>query len=331
MVNVNWFTNEPEERLAIVTTFIEDPTNANLGLSIARKAEAGVEVGFGRSAVTVVLFHDRITGGVGIRGTPSFLLRDHYDLVDSTRGTGRPPEIVEPASFSDTVPILIDTPDNMMTSTSKGIEITAMLPEIPYLKTRLHVTGQWIETRNSTDARYFGSQWKFQDFALLRTKERAPYWEAITAIGRRTLFTYRLIHHQPEVGLVLTGIIQHNVSDLLEDIGGIDTLAFEGYVTRDARLVPVPESERGTDEFRDLRVPRSGTIVAPYGSPADWMLSVQVSKTFPMNGRLSFWAYNVLDRRGIFGDHGIRARRYSRMRFGLEFTMPLMGLLGWEY
>ena len=48
--------------------------------------------------------------------------------------------------------------------------------------------------------------------------------------------------------LVLTGIVHHNVSDFWEDLGGIGTLAFLGYVTRDARFVPVPESERGLDE-----------------------------------------------------------------------------------
>ena len=61
------------------------------------------------------------------------------------------------------------------------------------------------------------------------------------------------------------------------------------------------------------------------------MLSVQVSKTFPLNGRLSFWAFNLLDRRGILGDGNVRSRRYSGMRFGLECTMPVRGFLGWLY
>ena len=331
MVNVNWFTDEPEERLAIITTEIEDPTNTDLGFAVARKAEVGFEVGVGGSAVSLLAFHDRLTDGFGIRGTPSFLLRNHYDLVDSTRGTGYPPEIVEPASYADTVPILIDRPDNIVTVTSRGLELTALLPEIPYLKTRVHVTGQWIETRQTTDAHYFGSQGRFQEFALLPSRERTPYWESITATGRRALFTYRLIHHQPELGLVITGIFQHNVSDFLNDEGRIDSLAFAGYVTRDARIVPVPESERTNAEYSDIRAPRSGSYVLSKGTPADWMLSVQVSKTFPLNGRLSFWAFNLLDRRGILGELNVQSRRYGRMRFGAEFVMPVRGLLGWLY
>ena len=331
VVNVNWFTNEPEERLAVLTTFIADPTNDELGFAVSEKAEAGFEIGLGRSAISLVAFRDKINDGVAIRGTPGYILRDHYDLVDSTRGTGRPPEIVEPATYSDTVPILLEVPANIMTMTSRGLELTAVLPEIRWLRTRLHVTGQWIETKSRVDALYFGSQYRFGGFALSSTGERTPYWGPTTETGERVLLMYRLIHHQPDLGLVITGMIQHNVWDHMVDLGGADTLSYLGYLTRDARLVPVPESERGKDEFHDLRIARSGSLATPRSTPSDWLLSIQVSKTFPLDGRLSFWAFNALDRRGIFGDAETRWRRYSRMRFGLELTMPVRGLLGWAY
>ena len=58
---------DPAERLAVLTTFVFDPTNPDLTFSTADKAEAGVDVGTGGSVVSVVAFHDRITGGGGIR------------------------------------------------------------------------------------------------------------------------------------------------------------------------------------------------------------------------------------------------------------------------
>jgi hypothetical protein len=331
VVNVNWFTNEPEERLAVLTTFIADPTNDELGFAVSEKAEVGFELGFGRSAISLVAFRDKISDAVAVGGAPGYILRDHYDLVDSTRGTGHPPEIVEPAAYSDTVPILLEVPANIMTMTSRGLELTAVLPEIPWLRTRLHVTGQWIETKSRVDALYFGSKWTFGEFALSAIDERTPYWGPTTETGERVLMMYRLIHHQPDLGLVVTGMIQHNVWDHMVDVGAADTLSFLGYVTRDAQIVPVPESERGEDEFRDLRVARAGTLDTPRTAPSDWLLSVQVSKTFPLEGTLSFWAFNALDRRGKFGDVDTATRLYSSMRFGLELTLPVRGLLGWAY
>jgi hypothetical protein len=331
VVNVNWFTNEPEERLAVLTTFIEDPTNQDLGFAVSEKAEAGFEIGLGRSAISLVAFRDKIRDGVAIRGTPGYILRDHYDLADSTRGTGRPPEILEPAAYSDTVPVLLEVPANIMTMSSRGLELTAVLPEISWLRTRLHVTGQWIETKSTVDALYFGSQSRFGGFALSSTQQRTPYWGPITETGERVLLMYRVINHQPRLGLVITAMIQHNVWDHMVDVGATDTLAFLGYLTRDAQLVPVPESDRGRDEYRDLRIARSGSLDTPRSTPSDWLLSIQVSKTFPLDGRLSFWAFNALDRRGIYGDSETRSRLYSSMRFGLELTMPVRELLGWAY
>ena len=330
VINVNWFTNAPEERLAVLTTFVEDPTNDDLGFAVADKAEAGFELGFGRSAISLVAFRDKIKDGVAIQGTPGFFLRDHYQLTDSTIGTGRPPEIIEPAARSDTVPILLEVPQNNMTVTSRGLELMALLPEIPYVRTRFHVTGQLIETETTVDALYYGSAYMFGQFAITEHDERTPYWGPPTVTLRRALATYRIIHHQPELGLVITASIQHNIWDGQEDQTASDTLSFLGYLTRDARHVAVPESERGADEYEDLRVPRSGTIGLK-DAPSDWMLSIQLSKTFPLGGRLSFWAFNALDRRGIFGESDVASRSYQRMRVGLELMMPVRGLLGWAY
>src|SRR5690606_30652835 len=55
VVNVNRYSNDPAERLAVLTTFIRDPTNPELGWSTARKAEAGVEVDLGESAALALV------------------------------------------------------------------------------------------------------------------------------------------------------------------------------------------------------------------------------------------------------------------------------------
>lgn len=330
VINVNWFTNDPAERLAVLTTFVNDPINPQLGFAVASKAEAGVEIGPGSWAVSLVAFRDRIRNAVAEPGLPGYLLRDHYDLTDSTRGTGVPPDIVEPAAYSDTVPTLLAVPRNVMTLSSRGFELQALLPEIRQLHTRVNVTGQWIETRQYVDAPYFGSASAFGSFALSVTQQRTPYWGAATELGRRAILTYRVIHQQPALGLVLTAIVQHNLFDHVEDLARSDTLAFVGYVTRAGELVPVPESERGDPQYADLHVTRSGTLGSPRHTPGDWLLSVQVSKTFPLGGRLSFWAFNVLDRRGTLTEsNGIRL--YGRMRFGLELSMPVRGLVPWLY
>lgn len=261
-MNVNWYANDPAERLAVLTTFIRDPTSHELGYAMARKAEAGIELaparGFG---LNLVAFSDRTTGGVGYRSVPDFLIREHFQLSDSTQGTGVPPEIIEPASYADTVPVLIHVPDNNLTLESKGFEGTLDLPEFRPIRTRLNVQASWIETRYFKKGIDFGQL--FSEFQLSEHIPRSPYWEDPIGTGKLGLITYRLIHHQPALGLVITGTIQHTFKETERDIAATDTLAFAGYITRAGELVPVPPERRSDPEFEDL-----STSGLPTGSPA---------------------------------------------------------------
>ncbi len=322
VVNVNWFTTDPAERLAVLSTFIRDPTNPDLGFAIGEKREAGVRLATGQRGLTfdAVVFRDRTAGGVGFRRVPGFLVRDLFDFADSTPGTGLPPTLIEPPTRADTVPILVDVPDNVFALNNRGVEATIQLPEIEPLKLRLHVQGAFVHTSFTDRGIDFGRV--FSDFQTNGSRPRSPYWDGVNQKSERLLLTYRLVHHRPDLGLVITAVIEHVVREIREDSAGTDTLSFAGYITRTGELVPLPRERRGDPEFADLRVPRTGSTVPRQDVPADWFLSIQVSKTLPLGGRLSFYAFNALDRQGRIT--GINAGRFfPRARFGLELTMPL--------
>ena len=323
VVNVNWYANDPAERLAVLTTFVRDPTNPDLGFSIAHKAEAGVEIGSRREGMTMslVAFRDRTTDGVGFRHDPGFLLREHFDLTDSAQGTGRPPTIIEPASSADTVPILVDRPANILTLDNHGYEATLSLPEVKPLGLVIEVQGAWAWSKLFTSGVDFGSG--FGEFQLNGRVPRSPYWDGVTRTGERAIVTYRLIHRQPRLGLVITAVIEHIVRERRQDVGGTDTLAFAGYVTRSGELVPVPPAQRADNQYRDLHQARGGILTQATVTPADWLMSLQVSKALPLDGELRFYAFNVLDRMGSFGESGLRPRQFPPVRFGLEVTLPL--------
>ena len=328
LVNVNYFANDPVERLAVLTTFIEDPTNPELGFSVGTKAEAGFEIDVGDGAIALTAFRDRIDGAVGIGAIPDFITRDHFALTDSITGNGIRPEIILPATFTDTVPVLIDRPSNMFDQVNRGLELTAALPRIAPLATQLYVTGSWLETRTSSDGRFFGTPLRFSDFQLSRSQGRSPYWEGLTERGESMLLLYRFIHHQPDLALVATLTVQHNVRNETEDIVATDTLAFAGYVTRAGQLVPVPPDRRSAAEFADLRVARSGRSLPLHGPRPDWMMHFQVSKALPLDGQLRVWAFNFFDRRGQPWEGDRLGRAYAPVRFGAELTFPSARIFG---
>jgi hypothetical protein len=327
IVNVNWYTNDPAERLAVLTTFIRDLENPQLGFTKARKAEAGIEIDVPRTdaVVTLVRFDDRVLDAVSRNRRPDFLIRDRFQLSDSTIGTGQPPTIIEPPFAQDTIPILLDRPGNVFDLESRGWEVTALLPEIAAIRTKVELQGAWIESSVRTDALDFGPFNRFSDFQVDPARPRTPYWEGYTRTAQRGLLTARVIHHQAPLGLILTGTFQFSFDEEVRDVGATDTLAFAGYLTRDGQLVPVPAAQRTDPQYADLRGPRVGLLAAPDARADDWFMSLQVAKTLPYDGKVSFYAFNVLDRVGKYATAGAGGRLHPPVRFGLELTMPLGG------
>jgi Carboxypeptidase regulatory-like domain/TonB-dependent Receptor Plug Domain len=323
VVNVNWFTNDPAGRLAILTTSIRDPTNKRLGFSSTQKAEAGLEVDVGQTAtISLTAFSDRTAGAVGFRQLPGSLLRAHYQLTDSSTTSGRPPGIIEPPSAYDTVPILIDQAANDLLLRDRGVELTAALPEIPQLHTRVEILGSWVETHLSSSDIDFGPSTRFTDFQVGTSLQRVPIYSGLVSEGQRTVVTWRVIHQQPALGLVLVGTVQQTFHESTRNIGLTDSLAFIGYVDRAGTVTLIPPAQRSDPTYRDLRQAR-GAITDVTSTPAGWLFSLQLSKSIGQDGRLSFYAYNALNRVGTYGSIGSVSRLYAPARFGLELTIPI--------
>lgn len=328
VVNVNRFTPNPAERLAVLTTFIRDPRNDELGLSRGFKREAGLELDGGArwGALNVTVFEDRIRGAVTLRRDASSLPRDRYRLADTATGSGQPGRIVDPPLFAEPVPIFLDRFVNGGRLDNRGVEYTVTFPVIPSLRTRLEASGATIETTFGSDERDLGSASRLADFTIDTAIKRVAVFNGATAVSRRSIVTWRLVHHQPELGLVLTGTVQQRLGERRRTITRNDSLSFIGFVTRSGEVIEVPEAERGRPEYADLRSARGGSSNSSFATPDDWIMSLQVVKSVFGDGRLSFYAFNVFDRFVTFS--GGAARASPTTRFGAELTMPTAGLFG---
>src|SRR5690606_26918534 len=212
IVNVNYFATDPAERLAVLTTFIRDPTNPDLGYARGTKREAGVELAMGGGGyVSVVGFSDVIDDAVGVLSSPDFILRERFDLEPA--GPGQPPRLIEPAAAVDTVPVLIHRPANVLRSETEGVELTAALPEITGVNTRLEVQGVWLRSRLEKEGLDFGPSTAFTTFQLDPGIARVPFWDAPVQTGSRSLLTYRLVHQQPAAGLVVSVTVQQYLEE----------------------------------------------------------------------------------------------------------------------
>lgn len=322
LVNVNRFTPAPSERLSALTTYIRDVRNPDLGLSRAQKQELGFELDGGarRGSIAVTWFDDRIRGAVTLRRDPDFLRRARYALADTGRGTGQPGRILQPPLFYEPVPVFRDLYVNGGRLDTRGFEYVIALPVIPSLHTRLEISGAQLETRFATDDRDYGPATRLNDFQVDTAIKRIGYYGRASTASERGILTWRLVHHQPDLGFVITATVQQRLGDERRVLSRFDSLSFEGYITREGVLVPVAEADKLKPEFADLRKLRSSTSTGVSRLPNDWLASIQVAKSLPGNGRLSFYVFNVLDK--LVSTSGGSVRALPSTRFGAELTVP---------
>jgi hypothetical protein len=128
--------------------------------------------------------------------------------------------------------------------------------------------------------------------------------------------TWRVVHHQPDLGLVITGVIQQRLGDERVITGRTDSLSFSGYLTRAGEVVLVPEADRTQPQYADLRLARPATARSTTRQPDDWLLSLQIAK-----------AIGALDKLASFSAGGT-VRALPSSRFGVELTLPTSMLFG---
>jgi hypothetical protein len=320
VVNVNWYPPDPAERLAVLTTFILDPTNPELRQAVGRKLEAGIELGWRRdAALSIVAFDDVIRGGFAFDRIPEAILRHRYQLTNATPGSGSPPVWHEPPIATDTIPVMLQRPMNNTDLASRGVEFTAVFPQV--LRTALNVSGAFIESRLSTVG--IETNVLFTDMQLGSGSRRAPFWDVADRTGKRGIVTYNLTHHQPELGFIITAVVQHTMVEQRQRLGRADSLAFAGFITTSGEVVRVPEEARAEPQYADLRTLRVGVTTDVRTTLPDWLLSLQARKTLPGNGTLAFFAFNALDRIGRYGSEGqFQPRLFQSARYGLEVSLP---------
>ena len=127
---------------------------------------------------------------------------------------------------------------------TRGVEYVITLPVIPSLRTRVEISGAQLESRFATDDRDYGTATRLNDFQVDTAIKRVAYFDRASTLTKRGILTWRVVHHQPELGFVITATVQQRLGDERRVLSRSDSLAFVGYLTREGTLVPVPEEDK---------------------------------------------------------------------------------------
>ncbi len=321
LVGLNFFANNPAERLLIVTTRRIEPNTSFLRAAENRKIEFGLDWSSSFLTLTAAVFDEVTTGGFALGRQVVPLTFPVFRVTQPNPGA--PPSY----TFDSTGKFLgqYDAPINSRRIENQGLELTADFAEWKPIRTALNLNLAWIYSRSTSDEIFVNTD------ALLSASARGRVGIFNAGNGserRRLVSSLRFIHRAPNVGLVVSFLAQTVWIDRDRPIG-ISNFPI-GFLDIDGNRTLLTEEQAQSDEFADLRRGLNDAVFREENPPALWLFNIRITKELSELLQVSFYANNALADRPLYAinrnanpTRPIFQRRNQVLFFGAEMVLTL--------
>ncbi|WP_430933316.1 TonB-dependent receptor [Saccharicrinis sp. 156] len=151
IIELNYFSQNPDLRTLYTRTYIMDRTNYALKPSRNKKKELSLRIEWNNFKLKSTVFHERSTSGYSSNDNYYALIYNKYDASSvSSEGLTEPPGLNEFTFEKDTGFYYIDIDNNAALVDKKGVEYSIEFPKINPLKTNISINGAWFKTEYGT-------------------------------------------------------------------------------------------------------------------------------------------------------------------------------------
>ncbi|HYW30110.1 MAG TPA: TonB-dependent receptor [Gemmatimonas sp.] len=320
LVSFNYYPPTPPERLVMFTTRVVDTRPARLAATRASKAEAGVDWSWRGATGTATWFAERTLGAFGSTRVPVGI---EVPVLRAAAFPAGAPPVLDPTPVRvDSFVGLYDAPRASRRIDTRGVELTADVPEWAAARTSLSLGGGWFSTRATDD----DIEIPVEQFlsGTVQPARVGVYAGGRGSQGDRLLTTLRLIHRAPDAGLAATLIVQTTWWDSDRPLGRIDGIPV-GYVDRSGTITPLTREQASSPEFVPLRrqvTPLEGRWER---RPALHLVNLRLTKTLPGHSQMAVFANNAFAHLPLYQRQRQAGfeRRNQPQFFGVEFLTTL--------
>ena len=334
----NYFSEDPFERLLLVSTRVLETTNENIEPIKVTKYEAGFEAEIKKFKFHVTGYYEEFENGLSFS--------NQYDFLEYYRWEQEDPNIIYqdgvPPVVDLTNPTRVDTfiagygqPVNNQTMIKKGLEYRIDIPKIKAIGTSFNINGGYLYTKSYTN----------QETQMLQYGDGAtqlPY-VGVYAAGsgtKRERFNSNIIAitHLPKLRLVFTTTLQIIWKNSYQRyLGGGQPWEYTGH--NETLLVKAPialidkegvRHEISKDEILDvkyhdyLHTYRSEYFLEE-SQPIHYQLNLKLSSEIGDKARVSFYANNITMHNPKYKSQRDNLYKFlnSPLYFGMELTLIL--------
>lgn len=320
-VALNAYFSDPEKRLLLINTKIEDPTNPDIRENRNRKIEVGLDLKFHDYVLSLTGFKEKMDGGIQyfLQYTPASYTY-YYELKHEV---DQKPTRDDFYSKQRTSFMQLKLPMNSAEVTKTGIEYRLHIPQIKPLKTEIEINGAYYKSVYSTGipVMYYPS--------VMTNDEPYPYvglydgYETTYAERFNTNFWFNT--HLPKLKLIFTNFIQviwieksrlgTNVNSYPERFmdysGAIHTLT-DDMIAQNPVFSSLQRNYQSA-RYNELKLPVS------------LRMNLKLTKEFSRWIKLSFFADNIIQISKKYKDNYMQTRRnWYKPYFGAELIINIL-------
>jgi outer membrane receptor for ferrienterochelin and colicin len=318
LINYNYYPENVDERLIIVSTSVFNSEPEDLKPMTKRKAEVGFDFNLGDKTFTITAFDERLENGYSFGQQIQFIPVEKYQA--SSYPEGEPPVLDPQPAAIDTFIASYNQPGNYQTNESRGVEFDFKLGQIQCIRTSVQINGAYTQSKSYHDREYI--------YKRRLPSGDEPDFVGIYPSGRGTKderfnTTVRLVHHIPEFNLVASLSMQNIWIKRHRDIGYAEYPI--GYIDKSGNKHYLTREEAEQEKFEDLVLPYNDYHYTEADWPALWLMNFRLSKDINKDLGFAFFANNVFMHRPLHCD--TRTNRYRRRNpslfFGAEMYLKI--------
>lgn len=309
-VNFQYYAENPNERLAVVTTYVYQPTNEHLEPNYSDLKEVGFDWSPSFLDFRFTYFKKEMNGGINTTDQLVLLPKVEYEVVDAPENVQ---PTVEPTGVVNNIPRTVNVMGNSTYVTTNGVEITLSPKKIKATKTEFNFKYSYMESL-LTDTEYNIDQ---SQYVVGDNTVRYGVYENAQRKVIRSFGTLTLIQHIPSLRFVLTLSAELNFKEQTKYIG--TSLYPFAYYDIDGNYIEIPVDERTNAEYADLVKDENTyyTTETPFYSN----FNLQIRKETKNGHSFSFFANNAPWYNPTYEDLGNRIKLNGKISVGFNMSL----------
>nr|WP_321414769.1 TonB-dependent receptor plug domain-containing protein [uncultured Allomuricauda sp.] len=329
--SLNYYSSDPDERLALISTRVYPTANYDLKLSKTNKYELGTDIqlhAVRNDRLSLTGYYENTANGYSIATGLNAVKLANYPLYTVSEAPDGEPPILDDEVENRTRFVSYYAPTNNINRINKGIEFDLSLEEFKTINTSFKFNGAFTYTKSVNNDPYILQN----NLADRETTRIGVFNSGRGSVNQRFVTTLRAIHHIPEVGFIVT---------LSAQTTWMDKDKYVGYNSLPIGYIPINTEETNPQiiylteqEIQAIDPNADADIYLPINEAYHieekwdplWLFNIRLTKEFKGGLNFSFFANNFINHRPLQTSTRYPNTYYKRnigFFFGSEISIKL--------